>query len=132
MMLVLIYVHSLARRMGSAHILTLGHLTLGLPTKTCSITVNKKVQLDATVCRHLFTAKSLTFRDFAVNKCLHTVASSWTFLLTLIHDARNHELKKKCSITLRWQYLMVVLVFLSSKFQSSTTPTRYLILVPNG
>jgi len=35
--------------------------------------------------------------DFAVNKCLHTVASSWTFLLTLIHDARNHEFKN-CSI----------------------------------
>ena len=33
--------------------------------------------------------------DCAVNKCLHTVASSWTFLLTLNHDARNHELKKK-------------------------------------
>ena len=30
-----------------------------------------------------------------MNKCLHTVASSWTFLLTLNHDARNHELKKK-------------------------------------
>ena len=55
--------------------------------------VNKKVQLDATICRHLFTAKSLT-SDFAVNKCLHIVASSWTFLLTLNHDARNHELKK--------------------------------------
>jgi len=36
-----------------------------------------KVQLDATVCRHLFTATS---RDVAVNKCLHTVASSWTFI----------------------------------------------------
>ena len=119
--------------------------------------VNKKVQLDATVCRHLFTAQSLyMFRvsqhpssgvlktvsatsgighdtgiatsfqrglirprwkevavpvtwpipevadtvfstpddrccdtrnmksDCAVNKCLHTVASSWTFLLTLV------------------------------------------------
>ena len=32
--------------------------------------------------------------DCAVNKCLHTVASSCTFLLTLNHDARNHELKK--------------------------------------
>jgi len=30
-----------------------------------------------------------------VNKYLHTVPSSWTFLLTLNHDARNHELKKK-------------------------------------
>jgi len=30
-----------------------------------------------------------------VNKCLHTVASSWTFLLTLNHDARNHEFKIK-------------------------------------
>jgi len=29
-----------------------------------------------------------------VNKCLHTVALSWTFLLTLNHDARNHEFKK--------------------------------------
>ena len=27
--------------------------------------------------------------------CLHTVASSWTFLLTLNHDARNHVFKKK-------------------------------------
>ena len=26
-----------------------------------------------------------------MNKFLHTVASSWTFLLTLNHDARNHE-----------------------------------------
>ena len=26
---------------------------------TCSFNVNKKVQLDATVCRHLFTAQSL-------------------------------------------------------------------------
>ena len=32
--------------------------------------------------------------DCAVNKCLHTLASSWTFLLTLNHDARNHEFKK--------------------------------------
>jgi len=32
--------------------------------------------------------------DFAVNKCLQNVASSWTLLLTLIHDARNHEFKK--------------------------------------
>jgi len=31
-----------------------------------------------------------------VNKCLHTVASSWTFLLTLNHDARNHEFKIRC------------------------------------
>ena len=29
-----------------------------------------------------------------MNKCLHTVASSWTFLLTLNHDAWNHEFKK--------------------------------------
>ena len=47
--------------------------------------VNKKVQIDATVCRHLFTAKSIyMFRPSqhpssgalktAVNKCLHTVA----------------------------------------------------------
>jgi hypothetical protein len=31
--------------------------------------------------------------DIAVNKCLHTDASSWSFLLTLNHDARNHEFK---------------------------------------
>jgi len=31
------------------------------------------------------------YSDVAVNKLLHTVASSWTFLLTLNHDARNHE-----------------------------------------
>ena len=30
-----------------------------LPYKKQSVNVNKKVQLDATVCRHLFTAKSL-------------------------------------------------------------------------
>jgi len=41
--------------------------------------VNKKVQLDVTVC---------------------TVTSSWTFLLTLNHDARNHELKKNSTKTL--------------------------------
>jgi len=28
------------------------------------------------------------------SECLHTVASRWTFLLTLNHDARNHEFKK--------------------------------------
>ena len=128
------------------------------------INVNKKVQIDATVCRYLFTAKSLyTFRvsqhpssgglktvtatsgighntgtatsfqrglirprwkkvaapilwpipevavtvfstpddgrcdarnmysDFAVNKCLHTVASSWTFLLTQILMSPTRE-----------------------------------------
>jgi hypothetical protein len=33
--------------------------------------------------------------DVVVNKCLHTAASSWSFLLTLNHDARNHEFKKK-------------------------------------
>ena len=52
--------------------------------------VNKKVQLDAAICRHLFTARSL-----AVNKCLHIVVSRWTFLLTLNHGARNHESKKE-------------------------------------
>jgi hypothetical protein len=31
--------------------------------------------------------------DFAVNKCLLTVASSWILLLTLNHDARNHKSK---------------------------------------
>ena len=36
--------------------------------------VNKKVQLDATICRHLFTA-------------------SRNFLFTLSHDAWNHEFK---------------------------------------
>jgi len=40
--------------------------------------------------------------DFAVNKCLHIVASSWTFLLTLNHDARNHELKKKKTDASGW------------------------------
>ena len=39
--------------------------------------------------------------DFAVNKCLHIVASSWTFLLTLNHDARNQEFKKKHILELR-------------------------------
>jgi len=31
-----------------------------------------------------------SYSDVAVNKYLHTVASSWTFLLTLKHDTRNH------------------------------------------
>jgi hypothetical protein len=31
--------------------------------------------------------------DVAVNKCLRTDASSWSFLLILNHDARNHEFK---------------------------------------
>jgi hypothetical protein len=31
--------------------------------------------------------------DIAVNKCLRTDASSWSFLLILNHDARNHEFK---------------------------------------
>jgi len=35
------------------------------------------------------------YSDCAVNKCLHTVASSWTSLLTLNHDAWKHEFKKK-------------------------------------
>jgi len=43
-----------------------------------------------------------TWSDSAVNKCLHIVASSWTFLLTLNHDARNREFKikkkKKCGL----------------------------------
>jgi len=48
-----------------------------------------KIQPDATVCRYLFTAKSLhvsgavtpeTCSDFAVNKYLHTVASGWIFI----------------------------------------------------
>jgi hypothetical protein len=33
--------------------------------------------------------------DVAVNKCLHTDASSLSFLLTLNYNARNNELKKK-------------------------------------
>jgi len=39
------------------------------------------------------TPETCKMSDCAVNKCLHTVASSWTFLLTLNHDARNHEFK---------------------------------------
>jgi hypothetical protein len=31
--------------------------------------------------------------DVAVNKCLRTDASSWSFLLIQNHDARNHEFK---------------------------------------
>ena len=44
-----------------------------------------KIQPDATVCRYLFTAKSLyMFRvsqhpKHVVNKYLHTVASGWIF-----------------------------------------------------
>jgi len=71
MMLVLISVHSLARRMGSAYILTLRQQTSGLAIKTPSV-------------------------------------------------------------TLRLQHLMAELVLLSFKFQSSTFPTRYLILVPKS
>jgi len=51
----------------------------------------KKVQLDATVCRHLFTARSL----YMFRASQHpSSASSWTFLLTLNHDARNHEFQE--------------------------------------
>ena len=85
--------------------------------------VDKKVQLDAAMCRHLFTAKSLymfrasqhpssgalktvtatsgighntgTATFFQRGLLRHIVASSWAFLLTLNHDAQNHELKKK-------------------------------------
>jgi len=42
-----------------------------------------------------------------VNKCLHTVASNWTFLLTLNHDARNHEFKKKESKSLYCTHISV-------------------------
>jgi hypothetical protein len=31
--------------------------------------------------------------NVAVNKCVRTDASSWSFLLILNHDARNHEFK---------------------------------------
>jgi len=85
-----------------------GHKGCSLPeVSITSFLCQKKVQLDATVCRHLFTAQSLyMFRvsqhpSSGVLKTvsatsgigLHTVASSWTFLLTLNHDARNHEFK---------------------------------------
>jgi hypothetical protein len=40
----------------------------------------------------LWRPKHVEF-DVAGNKCLHTDASSWSFLLTLNHDARNHEFK---------------------------------------
>ena len=39
------------------------------------------------------SVKAVTVFSAPDEKCLHTVASSWTFLLTLIHDARNHEFK---------------------------------------
>jgi hypothetical protein len=41
----------------------------------------------------LWRPKHVEF-DVAVNKCPHTAASSWSLLLTLNHDARNHEFKK--------------------------------------
>jgi len=74
--------------------------------------VNKRVQLDATICRHLFTAKSLYMfpaSQHPASGALKTVtttsgighntgtATSFlcgllrTFLLTLNHDARNYE-----------------------------------------
>jgi len=45
------------------------------------------------------SVKAVTVFSAPDEKCLHTVASSWTFLLTLIHDARNHELKKNPNYT---------------------------------
>ena len=88
-----------------------------------------KIQPDATVCRYLFTAKSLyMFRvsQHPSSGVLKTVtAASGTghntgtatslqrglirhlvgFLLTLNYDVRNHELKKKvyCTAATRWQ-----------------------------
>jgi len=61
-----------------------------------------KIQPDATVCRYLFTAKSLYMLRVSQHPSsgvLKTVtAASGTghntgFLLTLNYDARNHELK---------------------------------------
>jgi hypothetical protein len=40
----------------------------------------------------LWRPKHVEF-EVAVNKCLRTDASSWSFLLILNHDARNHEFK---------------------------------------
>jgi len=54
------------------------------------------------------------WKEVAVNKYLHIVASSWTFLLTLNHDARNHEFKKKSIICIYWLH------FLFSKFLLSS------------
>jgi len=48
--------------------------------------------------------------DCAVNKCLHTVASSWTFLLTLNYDAWNHEFKIHLQ-TLPFLFIYFVLLF---------------------
>jgi len=44
-----------------------------------------KIQPDATVCRYLFTAKSL----FAVNKYLHTVAAGWFFINNVEFYSKN-------------------------------------------
>jgi len=58
--------------------------------------------------------------DCAVNKCLHTVASSWTFLLTLNHDARNHELKKKLLLFLNGVKIFYSIVSLWLKLHSTS------------
>ena len=77
------------------------------------VNVNKKVQLDATVCRHLFTARSLYMFQVsqhpssgvsqtitATSGIGHNVGTATSFQRGLIRPsrkevARNHELKKK-------------------------------------
>jgi hypothetical protein len=50
----------------------------------------------------LWRPKHVEF-DVAVNKCMRTDASSWSFLLILNHDARNHEFKTSWWLTLNFQ-----------------------------
>jgi hypothetical protein len=99
--------------------------------------VNKKDQLDASVCRHLFTAtsNSTCFGQFdvAVNKCLHTDASSWSFLLTMNHDARNHVFKKT-PLSLESVSLIVLSSFTCIKILYYSCPlslvSRSLLVLP--
>jgi hypothetical protein len=53
---------------------------------TCSLMSTYLVSLQFTRPKHVEF-------DVAVNKCLRTDASSWSFLLLLNQNARNHEFK---------------------------------------
>jgi len=64
----------------------------------------------------------------AVNKCLHTVASSWTFLLTLNHDARNHEFKiQGNNLTTSRRFSEVIKVLPEDGAVSANKCRRYLV-----
>jgi hypothetical protein len=58
--------------------------------------------------------------DVAVNKCLHIDASSWSFLLILNHDARNHEFKT---------YRHLGLIYLPPIYCSKGQPVAFITTV---